>query len=556
MTPASATTAPVSRGNLFAVVNIILVLTGFFALFFLLTNGIPLVQAGWIKEFGKKNRYVNLMILFVSVFSVLLVIARLRFRELFEAFGPIRIWNWICRLPLSVAATSLFILYATIMTAVGFERHAVLETRAFDLGIFAQAVWNTMQGNFLFSSLKENICLLGDHVSPILLALVPFYKVWTDPRVLILVQAMASASCLFPLAILAEKKLSNRSLSIVFLLMFFFFAPMRSSLHEDFHPEVLAEPFLWWAFLFLDQKKIKWFVLCLLIAVTGKENFLGIAFMLGFYAFFWKQVRWVGALVMLCSAGIFFWETKVLIPYLTGVKYFYGGNYSQMLSHPFSGIVLKLVSAESIGYSLKIFSPFLFLPFFHLPTLMLTFPVLFQNLLSGNGAMRSMNYHYATGLTPFLFISTASALESFRQKKDWFKKHVCWFGFALLIVSVLRSGPSEYFFFWQSHSHRNAHIAMVVEKLRQVPEGGTVLTHNSFVPQLCDRKFIYQFDYIASNTKTASAKKYRADYVIWDALYWEENTLPLPQALADLTANGFHIAFAKDGFYILERNPS
>ena len=531
-----------------------LLLAGGIALFFLLTNGVLAVQTGWIHELGKKGRYVRLMGISVSAFAVLMFLARWKFQAIFERSCWVKWWQAICRIPLRYTVAGFFIVYATMMTVVGFERQLALETRAFDLGIFAQSVWNTLQGDFLFCSIKENINLLGDHVSPILLITAPFYAIWPDPRTLVLLQMLAAASSFFPLALIVRDKLKGRSLVLIFLLMFFFFQPMRAALHEDFHPEVLAEPFLWWAFFFLDRGKIVRFLFCLAVAVTGKENFFGVAFMLGFYACVWKKMRWAGIGVMAASVMLLLWETKWLVPHLTGSAYFYGGNYSRMLADPVHAILRRLLCLESLEYLFKIFVPFLFLPLFHWPTLLLVFPVLFQNLLSANGSMRSFNYHYLTGMTPFLFISTIYALARLDDQKAWFRKLLLPAGFLLLTISLIRSGPSEYWFFWNIRSHRSAHSEMIRKKLSEIPLSARVLTHNAFIPQTCNRKYIYQFNYNLKPDKLDFVEKYKADTVIWDRNYWEPGTESLESSLKRLRSAGFSVEFEKDGFYILRRS--
>ena len=574
-----------NKASFRAAVHTVLFLSGFAALFFLLTNGIPLVQAGWIHSLGKKGKYVSLMLISVPVFTVFLLLAWWKFRTVFERCCWVRLWQSLCRIPLRYTVAVFFMIYAAMMVGVGFERQLALETRAFDLGIFAQAVWNTLHGDFLFSSIKENINLMGDHVSPILLGTAPFYAMWPDPRMLVLLQALAAASSFFPLALIARDKLKDRSLVLIFLLMYFFFQPMRAALHEDFHPEVLAEPFLWWAFFFLDRKQIKWFVLSLLIAVTGKENYLGIAFMLGFYAFVWKRLKFLGVLVMLGSAALLIWETKWLVPHLIGGAYFYGANYSVMLSDPVHGVLLRILNPESLEYALKVFAPFLFLPFFHWATLVLICPVLFQNILSVNGCMRSFNYHYLTGMTPFLFISTIYSLNAvilrttesrpknlggdpspvadglrmtrwvvaLRSIPVWLQKNIVLVGFALLLISVLRSGPSEYWFYWNTHAHRSAHTDMIREKLGAIPRVARVMTHNTLIPQVCARKYVYQFSYNPRPTKAALAKDHAVDFVIWDRNYWESGTEPLEASLKALQAGGYAVQFEQDGFYILKK---
>ena len=543
---------PTKSSGLLWGLNAVLLISGIAALFFLLTNAVPFVQAGWLKDFGKKTRYVRPMLISVLIFSTMMFLVWWKFRAVFEKTLCVKIWGSVSRLPLRVLVAVLFVIYAAIMTVVGFERHLALETRAFDLGIFAQAVWNTIHGDLFFSSIKENINLMGDHISPILFFTTPFYMIWQDPRTLVLLQAIASASSLIPLALIARDKLKNKSLVLIFLLMFFFYQPMRAALHEDFHPEVLAEPFLWWAFFFLDRGKIFRFLLCLAVAVTGKENFLGVAFMLGFYTFWFKKMRSLGIMVMAASVGLFIWETKWLVPHLTGAKYFYAGNYATIMADPVNGIVKKLFNFESLEYTFKVFLPFLFLPFSHFSTLILTFPVFFQNLISVNGAMRSFNYHYFTGLTPFLFISTIFALASLRDRFKWVRRHILPLGFLLLTVSLVRSGPSEYYAFWHIHSHRSPHTDMIREELAtRIPPDAVVLTHNGLIPQLCDRKYIYQFNYNADPTKLEQAKHYGADYLIWDSGFWEPNSLSLEETLVQAQRAGYNTVIEKDGFYIL-----
>ena len=543
------------RPFFFGWIDFVVGIAGLAALFLLLTNGVPLIQVGWIAEFGKKSRYTRLMLISVPIFAALLLSVRLKWPQFFPKLCWVKAWDRLCRIPLRITVLVFFVVYAAMMTLVGFERHLALETRSFDLGIFAQAVWNTLHGDIFFSSIKENINLMGDHVSPILLGTVPFYAIWPDPRMLVLLQALAAASSFFPLALIARDKLKDRSFVLIFLLMFFFYQPVRAALHDDFHPEILAEPFLWWAFFFLEKKNIGRFWLCLAIAVTGKENFLGIAFMFGVYVFIWKKMRWTGTSIMIASVGLFVWETKWLVPHLSGAKYFYSINFAQTLLESPAGVFKNLFLAEPLGYAAKVFSTFLFLPLLHFPTLILAFPVFFQNFLASSGGMRSFNYHYFTGLTPFLFISTIYALARWRDQKERGRKLLLWGGFLLLFLGIIRSGPSEYWFFWSIKSHRNVHSDMVRIKLREIPGNARVMTHNAFVPQLCGRKYIYQFNYHATPSKLDCAKKYSTDTVIWDLKYWEPNTLSPEQALKEFQDAGYSIAFLQDGFYILARKP-
>ena len=85
-----------------------------------------------------------------------------------------RTWTWL-----------VFFVSSATWTLSSWIRHEVFHT-SFDMAIFVQAVWNTLQGNFLYSSIKGGICLLSDHFSPILVLLTVPYKLWTDPKCLLL----------------------------------------------------------------------------------------------------------------------------------------------------------------------------------------------------------------------------------------------------------------------------------------------------------------------------------------------------------------------------------
>lgn len=112
--------------------QMLLFLSGLAALFLLLTNGVPLVQAGWIHELGKKGRYVRLMYISVPIFTGIMFLSWWKFREVFEHSCWVRLWRAVCRVPLRYTVAVCFVVYASMMAAVGFERQLALETRAFD----------------------------------------------------------------------------------------------------------------------------------------------------------------------------------------------------------------------------------------------------------------------------------------------------------------------------------------------------------------------------------------------------------------------------------------
>ena len=535
--------------------NGVVLISAFTALFFLFTNGIPFVQWGLIPEFGGKSVYVNMMRISVSIFFALLGFVYWKYPSIFDQLWVVRCLQSFFQVPLWVILPVISLAYTVILSTTCLVRHQNGLSGG-DLAVFAQAVWNTTQGDFLYSSIKDGICLLGDHFSPILVLVTPLYYLWQDPQLLIVFQVISTAVCIFLVGLIAKEKLQSDFIAVIFALMYFFYYHARVVLHEDFHPEVLAEPFMLLAFISLEKKQIFWFLTSLLVVMTGKENMMGISFMLGFYAFAFKKMRWLGFIVMLCSVGLLFFELKWAIPHLN-----FGGrghDYSGYYEHWYRNLGIKDVGglfngASPLIYILNIYSPFSFIPFFHLPTLFLTFPILFQNLLSRNENMHTFGFHYTAGIHPFLFIACIYGFYALVQKFKWFSDRKILMACLLFFFMLLRSGPSEYFYFWNFSKFKVAQDTSVREQIQAIPSQSSVLTQGRTLLQLINRKNIYILDSKAFPVG-AFAKKHKIDYVILDPTYGAFNKAFIQECLRDLKNYGYSVEFEQDGFYIL-RNP-
>ncbi len=522
-------------------------------LFFFLTAGIPLIQLGILQNFGEgKKQYLKISRLAVMALGVLLPFLRWKLPAFFERLWAVCGLKRLQNLPQGKMVFIFWAVYSAAMIAACGFRHLALETRAFDLGIFAQALWNTTQGHFLESSLKGGICLLGDHFSPLLVLLAPLYRLWPAPESLLVVQPLISALCFFPLAQLALKISGNRKTVLVFCLIYFFYMPTRAALHEDFHPEVLVEPLMLWAFLWLAEGRKALFCLALALILAAKENMAGVTFMLGFYAFFFKKERGVGAFWMIFSPLYLWLCVHVFIPSLSGQPYLYSGFYRELAQGGVPALWGILKDSDRWEYLVKVFGPVLFLPLFDFPSLLLTLPVLFQNLLSENATVRSMNYHYMTGLTPFVLLATLLGLEKI-QRLEWLRKRATFLLMGLLFSALLQSGAPEYFYGWQSASRVSARTRMIRAEMGKIPGDAVLVTHNSLIPQAINRRQVYQFDYNDTTSKTDMALRERADYVVFDAHFWEAGTAAPEIEKKKLLTKGYGIQFENDGFVLFKK---
>ena len=524
----------------FNVWNRITTLAAVIALFFLLTNGIPLVQLGWLPAFSGKSAYQIMSQVPVSVFFLLFIFLHFRHRDFFDRLSVVCFIRAVLKTPLTALLLILTVTYIAIMSSISILRH--LSGAGGDVAIFVQAIWNGTQGDFLYSSIKDGICILGDHMSPILALVIPFYRLWPDPVLVFILQAITIGSGLYFTGWIAREKLKSDFLAVVFAVIYFFYFNARVTLHYEFHPEALVEPFMFLAFIFAEKKRLSGFLICLLVLILGKENMLGISFMLGFYVFAFKSWKRVGLGVMALSVMIFFMEVKWLMPFLNRSPYQY--SYYSL-----SGLSVW----KSFEYLLQIYSPVFFLSFFHPSTLLLTMPVFLQNMLSANDIMRIPSRHYTIGLHPFLFISAIYGFGALCERWPAFAKRK---NIAICIVlwfSLLRSGPSEYFYAWNFIKQERPYDAEMLKKIQGIGSKYSVLTQANFLTRLINRKHLYVLDGRTPPTREMVAK-YRFDYILFSQTGWPLTNMSFVQTLADLKAWGYRVGFEKNGFYVLVRS--
>lgn len=517
-------------------------------IFVLLTNGLPLLGDSILSVPRSKNKLSNIIRIYAICLLVLILAARKLFPERQNEFLLVRFADGLKESHYNLLTGILFLWYAGIGCATGFVRQLALETRAFDLGIFSQALWNTLHGDWFQSSIKGGMNIMGDHFSPILLLLAPFYAVFPDPKTVLYIQAIVMASCIPLIYLFAKKMLRDHKAAFVFAFSYFLYFPSRAVFREDFHPEVFAEPLILLAMLALHTDRKKIFMPLLSVFFLIKENMIGVVCMFGVYlAAFFKKFK-SGALIIITAVAAFIAVVHLIIPGIGGEGYLYTGFYRELLASP-ARIFPALFNGDNLSYICKLFSPVAFLSFFH-PSLILTFPVLFQNLLSANEVMRSFNYHYTLGLTPFVYASAVLGYQRLvgRKIKPFF---LLW---GIVILSVLRAGPADYFYLRQSLNSVSPEVRSFADELSQIPSEASVLTHNNIIPQLVNRKKIYQFDYRNEPTKIDQVSSLKPDYVILGVRFWEENTQALEPVLSGLSELGYRETFSKSDFYIFCRD--
>lgn len=467
---------------------------------------------------------------------------------------PGKLAAWVGRANGFAFAGALAAAYAVMMSIVCLIRHEVFHS-TFDHAAFSQIIWSTLQGEWFFSSVKGNTSYLGDHFSPIVALFSPLFLVWDDPRALLIAQAVIASLNIVGVYAVARRVLGESVLPKAFALAFFLYLPTRNAVRYDFHVDLLADPLIFLAFYLVLAKRFAPLLGVLGVLLLIKENMAGVVFAFGAYMVLMDRRRAVGLALMAAAPAAFWLETRVLIERVLGMPFYHNGLFSRPLAALVGENFLTVATAS---YVVKVFGPVAFLSFASPSTLLLAAPVFFQNTLARLPNMRSIFFHYSSGLAAPVFLSAVAGARTVLTRPRF---GALWarLGFArapreralalaLTAASFLSAGVWEYHIARVHWAKRDAHVAKVHAYLARVPKVVSVRTHRYFAPHLANRLYLYDVD-DQNPTQGRSRYALQSRYALIDRRYVED----FGMARRTLARDGYRPVLRDDGFYIFEK---
>jgi uncharacterized membrane protein len=418
---------------------------------------------------------------------------------------------------------------AVILFVASGLRHELLNSGAWDLGIFDQGVYLISQG-------KPPICsflgfhILADHAAWILYPIALLYKIYPSVYWLFAVQSFALAGAAWPtyqLAIQAGLKEKQAvTLSIVYLLY-----PLIFNVNLfDFHPDVIAVPAILAAVLAARNKNIYGFCFYVLI-VLGCKAVLGLTVAaMGMWLWGWEKRKLLGAIALFSGILWFVIATQIIIPSLGSssasvarhlYRYSYLGNSfpeitQNLLSNPLL-IFSKFFTFANLSYLLLLVAPVIWgLSFSGLTPLIAGIPQLALNLLADYDHQKSLIFQYSLPILPFLLLAVIKTLTT---GKEWLKtrKTVIWWSLIAFIIL------GKYGYFWSKYLKYLDNWQATREAIVQVQTKGSVYTTDIIAPHLSHRQYIQytnyhepikdlqQFDYILLNLRHTGLWSYEPE---------------------------------------------
>lgn len=351
---------------------------------------------------------------------------------------------------LSLTCLAIFLL----LWAAAATRHALLQSNAYDLGLFDQWIWLASQGLPPYSSM-EGVHLLADHGAwALYLAALP-YQLHASVQWLLASQAAGLSLTAIPLWLVGRQAGLTPKLCWLICALWWLQPVVFNANLFDFHPEVWVMPALagcYWASR--AEKAWLWFGLLLLL-LGCRDGLVLVVAGLGLEQALRKRWIWAGAAIGL-ALGWLAMLNHWLYPWLKGSNggpkaagalfSYLGNSFDEVLFNLITKPQLLIEHVDWIGglvYLLLI--SVAVAPFWRrvsIPVLVGGLPLVMVNLLSEESPQRTLIHHYSL---PIAVIAVVAAIDGLalrpHQAVPWRLltwSTICW---ALLAKPWFFSGP-------------------------------------------------------------------------------------------------------------------
>jgi hypothetical protein len=448
-----------------------------------------------------------------------------------------------------------FVLYA----ALSIQRHRQMLTAGFDLGLFEQAVRAYAHGHAPIVPLKgPGVNLLGDHFSPIVAVLAPFYRIFPSPVTLLVAQALLAALAIVPLSRWALAARGPAAALWVALGEGCSWGVVQM-VDFDFHEVAFAVPLLAAALSAAGRHRWRGAALWALPLVSVKEDMTLTVAALGIYIAL-RGPRRLGVCLALFGLAAGALELFVVLPALSSSGHYTYTGQLQPASHvgPVHAVVAAVTPLQKWFTVFALLAPTGFLAQRSALTLLVV-PTLAWRFLSDNPAYWGTLFHYSAVLMPIVFaaaIDTLSRAPARRPvprpgiRRHRLRARSVAMGFGLAYTAYTIAVFPLHHLVVPSEWRTSAHTAAAREILARIPDGADVAASNRLAAQLTSRTTVTEVCMSASTRLTGEPA-----WIIVDATDPSGEQCP---ARADATRptpghDGYRLIARENGISLLRR---
>jgi uncharacterized membrane protein len=328
----------------------------------------------------------------------------------------------LCSLVLGVTVA----LFVAAFVRTTWTAHQRFGTYGFDLGIYDQGTWLLSRFQDPFVTIR-GLDLLGQQAAYVMVLVAPLYRLWADPRLLLLLQVVFLALPAVVVYRLGARHLGHPAAGLAVAVAYLAYPGVQWAISWQFHPEAIAAGLLALAVLAADRRRHRAMALWLaLAALCGQEVGLVVAgFGLLLVVGGRRAVGWRTA-----GAGLawFLVATYVLAPLHAGrvtrlfeVDYGIAGSGPRALLRALptmAGHALQTgLANDGLFYLLLVFLPVLGLPLLGPRWLLPVAPPLLLNLAAVQPEHHQIRFHYLATVAPLLAAGAVAGLAVVRSTR-------------------------------------------------------------------------------------------------------------------------------------------
>ncbi|GLW12375.1 hypothetical protein Misp01_75030 [Microtetraspora sp. NBRC 13810] len=452
---------------------------------------------------------------------------------------------------------------AGVLATLGLVRLHTFRATSFDLVIFDQAVRGFARFGAPTSAARGvsldqgmQFVQLGEHFSPILALLAPFYWIHDGPGTLIVAQAVLFALAIPFVWTFTRRVLGTRPAYLV-AIAYALSWPLAQAANFDFHEVAFAPPLIAIMIERYQAGRLRTCAAAALLLLLVKEDMGLLVAGFGAYAFLIGR-RLEGVSFALLGLGYTMLVRGFLIPAVGGDPDMYwaynqlgadfGGVARTMVTDPLLVIRTLLTPEDKIDTMAVMVWPTLLLCL-RSPLTLMAVPHLLERMLSDRQHWWVTDFHHSAFTVVILLLAGVDGLNRLltRLGRGGDRGLVLTWAVAVCVVAITlvpRFALDQ--LLHPTFYQRDARATAAALAVAKVPSGVVVEAANSLGPNLSGRTTVLLWD-----LKTRSAPWVVADVTGWQFPFGTVDEQR--RRVAELISSGYRVVFDREGYVVLRR---
>ncbi len=436
-------------------------------------------------------------------------------------------WEKIEESQYIIILTLAIIVYTISLSWFTVAKHYTFTTFAWDLGIFEQGFWTTVNQDKIFYytcelHLSESGSFFGVHFSPILFTIVPIYFLYQRAETLLITQSLIIGLSAVPVYKIAKLYHSDR-ISCLLACLYLLNPTLHGVNGYDFHVQAFLPLTLGYVIYYTLSKKWSMLLIAVNLALAVQEQvfYLIAAYTLFLLVIIYRNegtgaIRKRAPILLLVLVSALFWKflSAEVINYFNPeipAHLKAGQHYAVLgvddpidiplysLTHPMK--VLEALNYEwynKIGYLLCLYTPYLIAATQYPLHLIPTLPWFAISLLSNYPPYYRIGFQYSAYTIPFIYTGFIVGLSRLLEtRENHFKQNLIKAIIVLTILTSIGLSPLSPLT-WGLHlspAYEKPVETTRTQRLNQiidmVPQNASILTQDNLFPHFSNRANAY-----------------------------------------------------------------